>query len=459
MSVDIEDPIAAPAGGAPRTSVAAGSVARSAAEATWAAFALLTGVIAARHLGPVGKGTVSSIGYLVALVAPAVTLGLGEAGVTLARGRGTDLRRVVGTTISWLIVASVVGAAVLVGLLALQFRGDLSILRGATMAAVASVPAMAVWLVFSLFVEAEGGLIASAAIKVLVGAVTAVASAVLVLGFELAQAGAVAGMAAGFVAGAVATTAWLWIRRGVAPVPRWDPGYLRAAIAVGLPIVGSYLLLGTAARLDLLIVQGIKGSEDAGLYSVALTMGQLVFYGPVAVAVASYGVAAGLGAGDVVAFIERAGRTGVAAGVVCAVALVPILPVLMPAMFGIGFKDAVTMALVLLPASVLQGLQWVICRLWAARGRGTLLLTSCGAMLVAMIALDIVLVPAHGGIGAAVASLVASAVGAAVALAGHRRRAGGDASLRHFVPHVADFRRIAELPRAVWARIAGRATA
>jgi Na+-driven multidrug efflux pump len=131
----------------------------------------------------------------------------------------------------------------------------------------------------------------------------------------------------------------------------------------------------------------------------------------------------------------------------------------MPAMFGIGFKDAVTMALVLLPASVLQGLQWVICRLWAARGRGTLLLTSCGAMLVAMIALDIVLVPAHGGIGAAVASLVASAVGAAVALAGHRRRAGGDASLRHFVPHVADFRRIAELPRAVWARIAGRATA
>ncbi|MEA2247117.1 MAG: hypothetical protein QOH46_1646 [Solirubrobacteraceae bacterium] len=455
MSAETEAPTASPSDAAPRTSVAAGSVARSAAEATWALFALLTGVIVARHLGPVGKGVVSSMGYLVALVAPAVTFGLGEAGVTLARGRGIDLRQVVGTTVSFLLVSTVVGTGVLLGLLFLQFGDELAIFHGAIAAAMVSVPAMAAWLVFSLVVEAEGGLLASSAIKVAVAAVTAVATAVLVLELELAQAGALAAMAAGYVAGGVATLAWLWLRRGVAPVPRWDASYIRAALRLGLPVVASYLLLGLAARIDLLVVQAIKGSAPAGLYSVALTMGQLVFYAPVAVAVAGFGVAAGLTLGDVVPFIERAGRTAVAAGLVCAVVLVPVLPFLLPGLFGLGFSQAVGMSLVLLPAGVLQGLQWVTCRLWAAQGRGRLLGVSCGVMLAVMIAFDLLLIPAHGGMGAAVAALIASAVGAVIAVEGHRRYAAGAAALRGFIPGPEDFGRIAGLPRLIWRRLVG----
>jgi O-antigen/teichoic acid export membrane protein len=131
------------------------------------------------------------------------------------------------------------------------------------------------------------------------------------------------------------------------------------------------------------------------------------------------------------------------------------MPFILPALFGSGFSHAVGMSLILLPAGILHGLQWVTCRLWAARGRGTLLAVSFGTTLVVMIGLDFVLVPAEGGLGAAIASLISSAVGVAVAVAGHRRFAEGSASLRMFLPGIADVRRILTLPKAAWRRLGG----
>jgi O-antigen/teichoic acid export membrane protein len=255
--------------------------------------------------------------------------------------------------------------------------------------------------------------------------------------------------------GVAATLGWLWLRRGIVPTPRWDPAYLRAAVRVGIPVQTSYLLVGLSARMDLLIVQSIKGSAAAGFYSVALTMGQLVFYAPVAVAVASYPVAATMTFSEVVPFIERAARMAIAAGLLCAVVLVPTLPFILPALFGAAFSTATPMALVLLAAGLLQGLQWVTCRLWAAQGRGGLLAITCGVTLAAMVTLDLVLVPAHGGMGAAIAAVVAAGAAAALALAGHRRYAGDRASLLGFVPRAEDFARIAALPRTVLRLIGG----
>jgi len=436
-----------------RTSVAAGSVARAAAEALWALLSLLTGVLVARHLGPAGKGTVSSIGYLVAIVAPAVTLGLGEAGVTLTRGRSVALNRAVSATIACLALTSIVGGVVLLAFVILQFQGEIDHLEGATAAAMASLPAMAAWFSLSLLVEGQGGLIASSAIKIVTALVTAVMTAVLVLVLELAVAGALASIAAGFTVGALLTAGWLWRRRGAVPVPRWDGGYLRDALRIGFPVQAAYLLVGLAARADLLLVQVIRGASAAGYYSVALTMGQLVSYGPVALSAASFPVSAGLKVGEVVPFIERASRTAAAAGAVSSIVFAPLLPFMLPRLFGAGFSEAVDPALVLIPAGVLQGVQWVTCRLWAAQGRGGLLVWSSALTLVVLLAVAAALVPAHGAMGAAVASLLAATAGVAVAIVGHHRFAGGAATLSGFVPRGGDFARIVQIPRALWRRL------
>jgi len=256
-----------------------------------------------------------------------------------------------------------------------------------------------------------------------------------------------------FVVGALLCIGWLWRKRSVLAWPRWSAAFVRDALRIGLPIQGSFLLVGLAARADLLIVQVIKGATATGYYSVALTMGQVVAYGPVALSAASFPVAAGFQLKEVVPFIERAGRTAVAAGVVSAIVFLPALPFVLPLLFGAGFSQAVDLAFVLVPGGILHGLQWVTCRLWAAQGRGSLLAVSSAATLVTMIALALVLVPAGGAMGAAVASLVSSVVGAVIAVGGHRRFAGGHGSLVGFVPGPADFGRIARLPQMLWRRL------
>lgn len=454
MSTELEAASAEPIAPAKRTTVAAGSVARSLAEAVWALFSLVTGVIVARHLGAAGKGMVSSIGYLAALVGPAVTFGLGEAGVTLTRSHGRSLREAAQASVVWIALASVFGAALLVAFIFLQFSNDLDHLEGATLSAIVAVPALATWYTLALLIEAEGGLLATSAIKVVIALVTLVATAVFVLKMELAVAGAIAAIAGGFVVGALLCIGWLWRKRGVVARPRWSAGFLREALRLGLPIQGSFVLVGLAARADLLIVQVIKGATITGYYSVALTMGQVVAYGPVALSAASFPVAAGFRLTEVVPFIERAGRTAVAAGVVSAVVFLPALPVLLPLLFGPGFSQAVDIAFVLVPGGILHGLQWITCRLWAAQGRGGLLAVSSAASLVSMIVLALALVPSEGAMGAAIASLTSSVIGTAIALAGHRRFADGHASLVRFLPGPADFGRIARLPVQLWRRLA-----
>lgn len=424
------------------------AAARFVAEGAWAACALVTGVVVARHLGTDGKGTVSSLSYLIALVAPISALGLGEAGVTLMRGHGDPLVRVVRGTIGLLVPAALAGSLLVLVFIAVQFSEDLGDLEVASAAAVVAVPAMAAWSVLSMLMEAEGGVVASSAIKVLTGVTTAVLTWLLVLELTLAVAGAVLALAAGWVVGALAAAGWLWAKRSAPPLPGWDRDYMRRALRLGRPVQASYVVAGLAARADLLVVQILKGSSTAGLYSVALTMGQLVSYGPIALAVVSFGVAAGLEDDEAPAFIERSGRRAVVVTCLIAVVLAPLIPIILPRLFGAGFDDSVAMTLILLPGGMLAGVQWVVCRLWAARGESRLLFRSLAASLVAMLLADLVLIPPFGGTGAAVAATSASVIGLLTALRGHRALSGGRGRYRAFVPALADFSDITGLLRS-----------
>src|SRR4051794_40922664 len=64
-------------------SLARGSSARFVAEVTALALSFLTGILVARHLGPDGKGVVSTFGYLATLFGSLAAFGLGEATTTL----------------------------------------------------------------------------------------------------------------------------------------------------------------------------------------------------------------------------------------------------------------------------------------------------------------------------------------------------------------------------------------
>lgn len=413
MSKTRPEPAMARATGA----LAHGSMARFSGEAAGALFGLVVGAMTARYLGPAGKGTLSALSYLVALMAPLCAFGLGEASQTLFGQGHVTLGRSVRAVSGLLAISTGIGMIVLMGVIGAMFSSEISGLRLAIVAAALTLPLITYVTIFGILLDSAGQVVFVSIVRLCIAISTAVATIVLMYVLELAITGALLAIVAGWSVGLMLLVARLHrLRLGF--MPRWDPGFLRQAIPLGIPTQLSYLLIVASTRVDLLLVRVLAGSEEAGSYSVALTVGQVTTYAPIALAVAAFPVIASASQEqEARELVGRVCRTTVLTALIGAVALGVAIPVALPLTFGSDFAPAVAPALVLLVGGILWGAQWTACRAESARGRPAILLGSFGASLVVMLIADVALIPPFGILGAAVAALLGSAVGLGVVIA------------------------------------------
>jgi O-antigen/teichoic acid export membrane protein len=179
---------------------------------------------------------------------------------------------------------------------------------------------------------------------------------------------------------------------------------------------GRVMLIGNY-RVDQWILGAVGGSRELGLYSVAVAWSETLFFLPNALAAvqrpdlvrAEHAEAA-----RTAAVVFRAVTLLTLAG---AVALIALAPVLCTEVFGESFAGSVDDLRVLAVGAVGIGALKLLGSALTARDRPLLESAAVGVAFVAIIALDVLLIPPLGGLGAAIASTVAySAGGAAVAL-------------------------------------------
>lgn len=420
------------------STLAHGTLARFAGEAAGALFGLIVGAMTARYLGPTGKGTLSTLSYLVALMAPLCAFGLGEASQTLfGRGR-MGLERCVRAVSGLLAVTTGTGVIVLMGLIWLMFSGEIPGLRLAIVAASLTLPLITYVTIFGILLDSAGQVVFVSFVRLCIAASTAVSTVVLMYFLELAITGALLAIVAGWSVGLVLLLVRLH-RLKLGFWPRWDPGFLREAIPLGIPTQLSYLVIVASTRVDLLLVRALAGSSEAGSYSVALTVGQVTTYAPVALAVAAFPVIASIRDDEKAReLVGRVCRTTVLTALLGAAVLGAAVPVGIPLTFGREFTPAIGPTLLLLVGGVLWGAQWTACRAESARGRPRILLRSFGVSLVVMLIADLALIPRLGLMGAAAASVLSSAVGLAVVI---RSDGGGSRTTpgaREFLPRWPD---------------------
>jgi O-antigen/teichoic acid export membrane protein len=222
--------------------------------------------------------------------------------------------------------------------------------------------------------------------------------------------GMLAGLAAGVLGIVVATT---MVRRAQLRLrPRIASSYLRPALSFGVRAQLANVLAYSSARIDLLFVYALASHHDAGLYSVALTLGTITGFVAIALSFASFPSMAAMTDPD--AFE-------------------------LTATLGDAYAGALAPTIVLLFANVLWGVQWLLSRALAARGDPALLVRSFSANLAAMAAADAVLIPLAGAVGAAVGALIAAIVGLGVCLRTYDRRG---VHAESFVPRRADLVRV-----------------
>ncbi|MGH9265390.1 MAG: oligosaccharide flippase family protein [Acidimicrobiales bacterium] len=411
------------------------SMARLVADLLGVAFALVAATVAARLLGPAGKGYYSSLLLLAGLMIQIFGAGLGEAAIVLAgRGKASLATAVSGTMFA--LVPLSVGAGLVFWVVATAALESADPERGtAVVLGSLLVVLNTCYTTIVAFLVARERMVAVAALSVL-----ATGAGTVALWFLLAVRGdgmgaAILASVLGAVLGLGGTVVVLH-RAGIGLRPRFTRSYLPEAFRLGVALQVSNLLVLLTARLDLLLVYRLGDAAEAGGYSVALTIGALVGSAPIAVSYASFPRLAVLGEEEAAALTRQVVRVGMASAVFVGALLAAASPVVIPLAFGSEYSPAIVPTLILVPAGILWSGQWLLCRAAAARGVPRPLLVSFATSFLAMLVLDLLLIGPLGAEGAALAAAVSPALGLAIALAFYRRD-GHD--LGGFVPRPSDF--------------------
>jgi O-antigen/teichoic acid export membrane protein len=180
--------------------------------------------------------------------------------------------------------------------------------------------------------------------------------------------------------------------------------------------LGSIALL-LNARLDVAIVGALMGPAALGIYAVASRYAELLRLPSLAmnyVLYPDYARDGGTVAADKArAMLPRIGWIPAALAVPMALAA----PLVLPLFYGPAFKEAVLPACVLLLGLVLAGVYGIISAYFSGVGRPGLNSVAVGAGLPVTVALDLLLIPHFGVMGAAVASTAAYATTTGVLVA------------------------------------------
>jgi O-antigen/teichoic acid export membrane protein len=232
---------------------------------------------------------------------------------------------------------------------------------------------------------------------------------------------------------------------------RPDRELARESVGFGLKAHAGRVMKTGNYRLDQWLLGAIAGSKELGLYSVAVAWTEALFFLPEALSAVlrpDMVRAERQAAGARAAYVFRMALLLTAPAVLVLVIAAPFLCV---TVFGSDFQGSIDDLRVLAPGAFGIVALKVLANALVAQRRPLLSSAAVGVAFVLTVGLDLLLIPGHGGVGAATASTVAYTAGGAAAVVLFVRALG--VPLATVVPRPADVRdllgRGAELSRLV----------
>ena len=204
-----------------------------------------------------------------------------------------------------------------------------------------------------------------------------------------------------------------------------DLSGLKAAIAFALPCYGANTAQFLNYRLDVFVVGFFAGATSVGRYTLAVSLGQLLWLMSNSVAsVLLPKVAASSDADATIQHTTRVTRLSLWATAVCALALALLATQAIPLLYGEAFRPSITALLWLLPGIVIFTIANVLAAYIAGIGKPHLNLWVSGISLVITIVLDLILIPKLNIVGASIASTVSYSVSAVMLIVFFVRETG-----------------------------------
>jgi len=220
---------------------------------------------------------------------------------------------------------------------------------------------------------------------------------------------------------------WYIARRG-AGFGRPDRPIARQSLGFGLRSHIGRVMMSGNYRADQWFVGAIAGSRELGLYSIAVAGAEMLFYVPTVLVLVQRPFLVRAERSEARRLAAKGFRTGLVLTAPLVLLGVIFAPFFTVTIFGPEFEGAVDdLRILLIGVFGVLALQQLGNAL-TAQGRPGLWASAAAVTFVAMIVLDILLIPPFGGEGAAIASRVAYTIGGAIAIVYFLRYFGGPAS-------------------------------
>jgi len=412
-----------------------------------------TNIVVARTIGPEGKGLISFLGYALFVAINLGGLGLHAAAIQQIGKRRFAPETIAGAQIVLALGTGVLCAAGMALILPLyQQRMDLPpeiLWRFAPLVVLSLLQLNLIGVVIGLGRIKEANLLR--AVTPLAWVVGAFVVLVVLDGDKAA------GARAWIVAQAVGPLVTLgWVIAAVRPRLRGLAGCASAALRFGLEAYLANLVWTLLLRIDVMLMGYLSGSREVGIYSVAVLLAEMLWYLSRSLATAlSPRIAGGTGE-EALRLTQRAARTSFWAITLGALALLPVVGLLIRATFGAEFLPSVRPFIWLLPGIALGTIASPLSLYFTQqRSRPRINAFAAGVGLVVNVGLNAYLIPRYGASGAAAASSVSYGLVALVLLGFFRREPGFSLDLL-LRPRAEDLNLIREVWRSGLAAVPGR---
>jgi O-antigen/teichoic acid export membrane protein len=405
-----------------RTELVRSSASLLASDVAAAVLTLVFLLLVARQGGPTARGVLAFVSTLPVLLSHGGTLGLNAASLYFAR-REPEQRDVLVT--SGLTVGLSVGAVAAVAAFALFSARPGWVPDLVTPGLLAAGLACTGFLCAQVILEAAligGGRVASVNLVRVVMPASSIAGIIILplLGAPLAESAAVWAWIGGRLLGFAITVFFSLTYLGLAGLRRTRT-HIRTLLRFGLPAHGSLLLDLPIRRLDTLVLGAVRGAGQIGLYTAAVNVAELLLYFARSVSSMLLTAAAARSEEDAKALIRRAMRYVVLGSTVASLGGALFAPQICVLLFGEEFESAAGPLRILLFGMIGFSVRWVYASGLSARGRPGLASAAALPPFLAIVGLNLVLIPSFGIMGAAWSSLISYWLGGVIMFFVNRR--------------------------------------
>jgi O-antigen/teichoic acid export membrane protein len=401
-------------------------------------------LVVARSLGAEGRGDIAFLLTVATLMGYLGSFGIQEANANLAGSRPELRRPLASNSILFALIFGLVAAVVVVGLVAAfpAVGGESD--RVLLWAALASIPLVILRIYLTFLLQADYAF-AITNLAWVVGPATSLAVNGLLAVLGLITVGtALAAWIGGQALGIGLLITYVARHAGLG-----RPDFRLAARSLGFGAkthVGRFAGIGTY-RVDQWFLGSISGSRELGLYSIAVSWAEMLYYLSGVLVMIQRPELVRAQPAEAAQIAARVVRVALLLALPIAAVLIVAAPILCITVFGEEFRGSVDDLRILALGVVGVVTLDLLGSALNSQRRPMLASSASSVALVVTLALDITLIPAFGGAGAAAATALAYTAGGVTAAILFTRAIGG--RLRDFVP------RPTELPW-LWRTVRGR---